>query len=90
LWRFFWDYLMSQFQKKSSCGLYGAMGDIRGRDTDNAAGRHSIQTDQWPTSLIPPIFTPDALPAATLPNMLACVRSRLVCDNERNDNNNIN
>ena len=52
----FWDYLMSHFQKKSSCGLYGAMGDIRGRDTDNAAGRHSIQTDQWPTFLIPPPF----------------------------------
>jgi len=48
-----------------------------------SAGHHSIRTNQRPTSLIPPpIFMPDALPAATLPiylglgqapNMLACI-----------------
>ena len=41
--------LVSQRQKKSSSGLYGASGDIRGRHTDNPAGRHSIQTNQHPT-----------------------------------------
>ena len=39
----------------------------RGKHTDHLAGRHSIRTNQWPTSLIPSIFTPDAFPAATLP-----------------------
>jgi len=32
---------VSQCQKKSSCGLYGARGAIRGRHTDNPAGRQS-------------------------------------------------
>jgi len=45
-----------------------------------------IQTNQRPTSIIPPIFTPDALPAATIPiypdwgqapNMLACILKAL-------------
>jgi len=31
------------------------------------AGRHSIRTNQRPTSVIPFIFTPNALPVATLP-----------------------
>jgi len=72
---------VSQGQKKSS-GLYGTRKDNTGRHTDNLAGCHSIRTDQHL-----PIFTPDALPATTLPihhglgqapNMLACIPSRLV------------
>jgi len=42
--------------KKSSSGLYGARGDIRGRRTDNPAERHSIRTNQWPTFIIPPFL----------------------------------
>jgi len=42
---------VNQCQKKSSSGLYGARGDIRGRHTDNPAGRHFIRTNQRPTSL---------------------------------------
>ena len=35
---------------------------------DNLGGRHSIRTNQQSTSInAPPIFMPDALPAATLP-----------------------
>jgi len=45
---------------------YGARQDIRGRHTDHPVGRHSIRTNQRPTSNIP-IFTPDALRATTLP-----------------------
>jgi len=73
---------VSRCQKKSSSGLYSAREDNRGRHADNTAGRLSIQTNQQPTSLTPPpFFTPDALPAATVPicpglrqalNMLAC------------------
>jgi len=43
---------VSQCQKKSS-GLDGEREDIRGRHTDNLAGRYSIQTNQRPTSIIP-------------------------------------
>jgi len=46
---------VSQCQKKSS-GLYCARGDIRGRHADHPAGRHSIQTNQQPTSLITPFL----------------------------------
>jgi len=55
-------------------------------EADNPAVRHSIQTNQKPISFIPTIFTPVALPAATLPiypgleqapNMLACMPSGL-------------
>jgi len=76
---------VSWCQKKSS-GLYGAREDIKGRHTDNPAGRHSIRTNQQPTSFIP-LFMLDALCAATLPiypglgqapNMLACTPSGLV------------
>jgi len=72
---------VSWCQNKSSSGHYGAREDNMGKHTDNLAARHSIRTNQRPTSIIPPIFTPDALPAATLPiypglgqapNMLAC------------------
>jgi len=81
----FWDHpgeLMPE--KEISSGLYGAKGDTRGRHIDNPAGCHSIRTNQRPISLIPPTFTPDALPAATLtiypglgqaPNTLACTPS---------------
>jgi len=47
---------VSWCQKKSSCGLYGAREDNRGRHTDNPAGRHSIRTNQPPTSIIPPFL----------------------------------
>ena len=39
----------------------------RGRHTDNLGVHHSIQTNQQSTSVNPPIFTTDALPATTLP-----------------------
>jgi len=72
-------------QKKSSSGLYGARGDIR--------GRHTIQLGATPSGLISdpppssPVFTPNVLPATTLtiypglgqaPNMLACILRGLV------------
>jgi len=43
-------------RKNTSSGLYGARGDIRGRHSHNPDGCHSIQTNQWPTSLIPPFL----------------------------------
>jgi len=43
-------------RRKSSCGLHGAKGDIRGRQIEHPAGRHSIQTNQRPTSIIPPFL----------------------------------
>jgi len=42
------------------------MEDNRGKYKDHPGGRHSNQTNQQPTSISSPIFTPDALPAATL------------------------
>jgi len=48
---------VSQCQKKSTA-LYGAKEDNRGRHTDNPAGRHSIRTNQQPTSLIPQFLRP--------------------------------
>jgi len=39
----------------------------RSRHTDNPDGRQSIQTNLQSTSINLPIFTPDALPAATFP-----------------------
>ena len=54
--------------------LYGAREDNRGRHTDNPAGRHSVQTKQQSTSIIPH-FAPDVLPAATLPILSAMVKS---------------
>ena len=44
---------VSRCQKKSSSGLYGARGDIRGRHADNPAGSHSIRTNRRPTSFVP-------------------------------------
>ena len=41
--------------------------DKRGRHTNNPAGHHPIWTISVLTSIIPTIFTLDALPAATLP-----------------------
>jgi len=37
----------------------------RGRHTNNPGGRHSIWTNQQSTSINPPIFMPDDLPATT-------------------------
>jgi len=39
--------------EKSSSGLYSAREDIRGRHNDNLDGRHSNQTHQQPTIIIP-------------------------------------
>ena len=50
LWPFSGTTRVSRCQKKSSSGLYGAREDNRGRHTHNLAGRHSIRTNQWPTS----------------------------------------
>jgi len=50
---FFGTILVSWCQKKASSGLHGARRDIRGRHTNNPAGRHSIWTNHRPTSLIP-------------------------------------
>jgi len=83
---FFRTTQVSRYQKKSFSGLYGAREDNTGRHTVHLAGLHSIWTnsDPLPSS---PIFTPDALPAATLPhypglgqarNMLACIPSGMV------------
>jgi len=47
--------LVNRCQKKSS-GLFGAMGDIRGRHTDSPARRHSVWTNQQPISLIPHFY----------------------------------
>jgi len=61
--------------------------DNKGRHTDNPAERHSIWTKSATHLHHPPIFTLDALPAATLPIylglgqapiMLACEPSVLV------------
>jgi len=52
---FSWTTRVSQCQKKSSSGLYGASGDMKSRHIDNPAGLHSIRTNQWPTSLMPPL-----------------------------------
>jgi len=47
---------VSRCQKKSFSGLYGATGDIRGRHTNNAAGRHSIQTNERPPPSSPHFY----------------------------------
>jgi len=59
----FRDTRVSRCQKKDSSGLYGARQD----NTYNPGGCYSIQTNQQSTSINPPTFTPDDLPAATLP-----------------------
>jgi len=41
---------------KSSSGLYGAKGDIRGRHTNHPTGHHSIWTNQQSTLIIPPFL----------------------------------
>ena len=54
----------------AACHLLGYMvqGKITtGRCTDSAAGRHPVLNVGAPTSIIPLIFTPNALSAATLP-----------------------
>jgi len=47
---------VSRCRKKSSSGFYGAREYNRGKNTDYSAGHHSIQTNQQPTSLIPPFL----------------------------------
>jgi len=59
----------------------------RGKCTNNPAGHYPIWTIDASTSITPPHFTPDALPAATFPiysglgqapNMLECLPGVLV------------
>ena len=78
---------MNQCQKKSSFGVYGTRGDIRGRHTNNPGGHHSIRIKSVIHLPHPPFFTLDTLPATTLPiypglgqapNMLACIPNGLV------------
>jgi len=53
LWPFSRTTWVSRCQKKSSSGLHGAIEDIRGKYTNNPAGRQYIQTNQRPTSFPP-------------------------------------
>jgi len=43
-------------RRNPSSGFYGARQDISGRHTNNQAGRHSIGTNQRPTSLLPHFY----------------------------------
>jgi len=43
-------------RRKSSSGHYGTREESRGRHTHNLVGRHSIRTNQRPTSLIPHFY----------------------------------
>jgi len=90
----FWATRVSRYHKKHSLthvvpssGFYDAKEDNRGWCTYNPAGCHPIWTIGMLT-IIPTIFTPHALPAATLPiypglgqatNMLACISSGSIC-----------
>jgi len=47
---------VSQCQKKSSFGLYGAREDNRDRHSDHPVGRHSIRSNQRPTTIIPNFY----------------------------------
>jgi len=58
---------VSWCQKKASSGLYGARTMEDNKRQTIRDGRHSIRTNQQSTFINPPIFTLDALPAATLP-----------------------
>ena len=66
---------VSRCQKKSSSGLYGAREDNRGRHTDNPAERHSIRTNQRPTSIIPPFLR--QMPFLSV-YVLSCIATGLV------------
>jgi len=84
---FFWDYRREPVSEENILlDFYGAMEDNRGRHTNHPAEHHSIQTNQRPPPTAP-IFTPDALPATTVPlypglgqapNMLACIPSAVI------------
>ena len=71
---------VSRCQKKAYSGLAIGRITIRGRHADNPGGRHSIRTNQQSTSINPPIFTLDALPATTLPIIMAWNRHRNMLD----------
>jgi len=85
---------MWEHQRGDTCHLLGVMlqgKDNRGRHSNYPAGRHPIWTIGAPTSIIPTIFMPDAIPAATLPiypgsrqarSMLACIQvAWFLCSN---------
>ena len=83
LWPFFRDYPSGLVTEEIFFWTF-MVEDNRSRHIDHPAGCHSIRTNQQPT----PIFTPDALPAATVPlypglgqatNKLACIPSGVVC-----------
>jgi len=63
---FFQDDPGEPVSEESFFWTYGARKDNK-RQIHNPGGRHSIQTNQQSTSINPPTFMPDALPAAILP-----------------------
>ena len=87
--------LMWGFPRDDTCHLLGFMvqgEDNRGRCTDNLAGWHLIWTIGAPSPPSTHHFTPDTLPAASLPiypgfeqapSMLACIAGGLVPDAQR-------
>ena len=66
---------VSQFQKKSSSGLYDAR---EGRYTNIQAGCYSIQTNQRPTFLIPP-FCATCPSCCNPPNLSWLDRHQICC-----------
>jgi len=63
---------VSQCQKKSSSGLYGTRENNGSRHTDHLGGRHSIRTNQQPTSsVILPIFFYARCPSCRNPPTLS-------------------
>ena len=84
-WPFVWHYSVSQYRKKHLPTHTGAPQGNTCR-INNPAVCQPIQTVSVLTSIIPTIFTLDALPAATLPiypglgqaqSMLACIPMQL-------------
>jgi len=88
LWPFFWVYPGERVpEEEIFFWTLWCKEDNKGRHTDHTAGCHSIRTKSATHLHHPPIFTLDALPAATLPIylglgqapiMLACEPSVLV------------
>ena len=60
---FFWDHPGELVPEENLLlDFYCAREDNRGRHTDHLAGRHSVWTNQWPTSIIPPLCQMPFLP----------------------------
>ena len=85
---FFWDNPGELLPEENLLDFYGARKDNRDRHIHHPAGRYSIRTNKSVTHFHHPLFfTPDALPAVTLPlypglghttNMLVCIPSGVV------------